>query len=291
MSPRARQPARAKSSEAPRPAAPERPAQPVPAAAAADFEKLGVFYLGRAVRPRGQAARAGLAPLRLEGPRHPRGVHRHDRAAARPASASRSSRRRDRRHPRARASTRRATSGICCLTFPELARRGLRAVGQRGRRAPEGARRDAYAAQQAELWRKGLADVGRGRGAHPAAPRRGRRRHLHARQHAGLPISILESFARAAAGDRRRRGRLPRARHEHRVTGLLGLLGIDADPLRSREHILVATLLERAWREGKDLDLAGLIQRDPEAAVRAASACSTSRRSSRRRIASRWRWR
>ena len=47
MSPRARQPARAKSSEAPSPAAPERPAQPAPAAAAADFEKLGVFYLGR----------------------------------------------------------------------------------------------------------------------------------------------------------------------------------------------------------------------------------------------------
>ena len=43
------------------------------------------------------------------------------------------------------------------------------------------------------------------------------------------------------------------------VTGLLGLLGIDADPLRSREHILVSTILGAAWKEGRDLDLPALI--------------------------------
>jgi hypothetical protein len=44
------------------------------------------------------------------------------------------------------------------------------------------------------------------------------------------------------------------------VSGVLGLIGVDADPLRSREHILVATLLNRAWTEGHGLDLASLIQ-------------------------------
>jgi hypothetical protein len=43
------------------------------------------------------------------------------------------------------------------------------------------------------------------------------------------------------------------------VSALLGLLGIDADPLRSRETILLGNLLERAWSEGRDVDLAGLV--------------------------------
>ena len=44
------------------------------------------------------------------------------------------------------------------------------------------------------------------------------------------------------------------------VSGLLALLGIDADPLQSREHILLSNIFEHAWRQGKDLDIAGLIQ-------------------------------
>ncbi|MEZ5175377.1 MAG: DUF87 domain-containing protein [Acidimicrobiia bacterium] len=43
------------------------------------------------------------------------------------------------------------------------------------------------------------------------------------------------------------------------ASGLLGLVGIDTDPVSSREHILVANLVERAWRDGTTLDLAALI--------------------------------
>jgi hypothetical protein len=43
------------------------------------------------------------------------------------------------------------------------------------------------------------------------------------------------------------------------VSGLLAQLGRDADPIQSREHILLSTVLERAWREGKSLDLVALI--------------------------------
>jgi hypothetical protein len=42
--------------------------------------------------------------------------------------------------------------------------------------------------------------------------------------------------------------------------GLLGLLGLSADPIQSREHIFLSNLLDRAWREGRNLDLAALIQ-------------------------------
>lgn len=45
------------------------------------------------------------------------------------------------------------------------------------------------------------------------------------------------------------------------VSGLLGLVGIEADPLASREHILLANLVQTAWTAGQDLDLAGLVGR------------------------------
>ena len=44
------------------------------------------------------------------------------------------------------------------------------------------------------------------------------------------------------------------------TSGLLALLGIDADPVRSREHIFLSNVIERSWRDGRDLDLSQLIQ-------------------------------
>jgi hypothetical protein len=44
------------------------------------------------------------------------------------------------------------------------------------------------------------------------------------------------------------------------VTSLLGLIGIEADPIKSREHILVSNILNQQWSAGKDLDIAGLVQ-------------------------------
>jgi hypothetical protein len=41
---------------------------------------------------------------------------------------------------------------------------------------------------------------------------------------------------------------------------LLGLIGVEADPIKSREHILLSTVMDQAWRKGQDLDLAALIQ-------------------------------
>ena len=43
------------------------------------------------------------------------------------------------------------------------------------------------------------------------------------------------------------------------ATGILTLLAIDADPVTSREHILISRLLDRAWKEGRNLDVATLI--------------------------------
>jgi hypothetical protein len=50
------------------------------------------------------------------------------------------------------------------------------------------------------------------------------------------------------------------------TAGLLGLVGIDADPISSRESVLIANLIEHAWRNGQSLGidtLLGWIQRPP----------------------------
>ncbi len=44
------------------------------------------------------------------------------------------------------------------------------------------------------------------------------------------------------------------------ATSILSLLGIDADPVRSREHILLTTILEQSWKKGQNLDLGSIIR-------------------------------
>ncbi len=118
---------------------------------------------------------------------------------------------------------------------------------------------EQYAQQQADLWKKGLAlwnedgeRIGRLKASAEFAI-------YTPGSNAGLPVSILKSFA---APDRRivEDNELLRERITATSTGLLGLLGMEANPLQSREHILLSTIFDTAWRQGQDLDLAKLIQ-------------------------------
>ncbi len=43
------------------------------------------------------------------------------------------------------------------------------------------------------------------------------------------------------------------------VSVLLSLVGIEADPLSSREHILLSNLIANEWSNGRTLDLATLV--------------------------------
>lgn len=116
-----------------------------------------------------------------------------------------------------------------------------------------------YAAGQAAWWQKGLAEWGQD-GARIQRFRDAVDCAIYTPgSQAGLPVSILKSFAAlgpAVLED----GELLRERVGTTVVSLLGLLGLEADPLQSREYILLATLVEQAWRQGQDLDLGVLIQ-------------------------------
>ena len=126
---------------------------------------------------------------------------------------------------------------------------------------------DDYARQQAELWQKGLASWGED-GARIQRLRDAADFAVYTPgSNAGIPLSILKSFA-APPPAIREDEELLRERIGTTATSLLGLLGIDADPIKSREHILIATILDTAWRQGQELDLAGLIQQIQTPAVK-----------------------
>jgi hypothetical protein len=75
----------------------------------------------------------------------------------------------------------------------------------------------------------------------------------------GIPVSVLSSLAAPGLEWKENREAL-REKITSTVTALLGLVGYeDIDPIRSREHILLANIFESYWSKGKDLELTELI--------------------------------
>jgi hypothetical protein len=148
--------------------------------------------------------------------------------------------------------------GNLMLTFPSLKGEDFQPWINEDDARKKGLSTADYAKAQAELWTKGLAGwqqdgarIQRLRDAADVAI-------YTPGSNAGLPVSILKSFA-APAADVLEDGELLRERISTTVTSLLGLLGIEADPIQSREHILISTILDQTWKKGEDLDLAALI--------------------------------
>lgn len=223
-----------------------------------DYEKLGVFYLGRRYDPRQKQAQSDLILYESKN------LVTHGLVVGMTGSGK---------------------TGLCfdlieeaaidgipaividpkgdlgnlLLTFPELRPQDFAPWINDDDARRQGLSVDAFAAQQAALWKKGLAaweqDGERIRRLREAADFT----IYTPGSSAGLPVSILKSFA-VPPPEILEDGELLRERVSSTVTGLLGLVGINADPVKSRESILLSNLLQDAWAKGRDLDLAALIQ-------------------------------
>lgn len=129
---------------------------------------------------------------------------------------------------------------------------------------PESARREGkslaeMAAQTAASWREGLAGWGMGRAEIQALKDSAHYTIYTPGSSSGSPVNILASFS-APDQDWESNKEVLREKISTIVTALLSLVGVgDVDPLRSREHILLANILEHAWSSGQPLDLTGLI--------------------------------
>ena len=224
-----------------------------------DFEKLGVFYLGRSYDLEAGTRRddlvlydskdlvthgvcvgmtgsgkTGLCLVDTRGSRHRR------RAGASPSIPK-------------------ATSATSCSRFRISPPEDFRPWVNEDDARRKGVTVDEFAADQAATWKHGLAEWGQD-GARIARLRAAADFAIYTPgSSAGLPISILRSLdapPQALLDDRE----LFADRVGTTATSLLTLAGIDAEPNRSREHTLLTAILNAAWAAGRSLDLAGLIQ-------------------------------
>jgi hypothetical protein len=149
--------------------------------------------------------------------------------------------------------------GNLLLTFPNLAPADFEPWVDAGDAARKGVSVSEFAAKTAETWKNGLAEwdqtperIGKLRAAADVAI-------YTPGAETGLPLSVLRSFSPPSPELLADAGAL-RDRVGSVVSGLLSLMSIEADPIGSREHILLANILEGAWRAGLSLDMTGLIQ-------------------------------
>lgn len=142
------------------------------------------------------------------------------------------------------------------LTFPDLTPTQFQPWVNESDAAKAGQSVPEFAAAQAELWKKGLATWALGppqvKALHEAAdvtiytPGANHGVRLNAIGTLDAPPDLSEAQAVQEEIDAY-------------VGSLLNLLGIESDPLSSREHILLSNLINDAWTQGRSLDLAALV--------------------------------
>jgi hypothetical protein len=143
-----------------------------------------------------------------------------------------------------------------CLTFPNLQPADFRPWIDEAQATAAGLSPADFAAQQAETWTKGL--LGWGLTAQNIAALRAKTDFTvyTPGSQSGVPVNIVGSLqVPADMSD----GEVVGDEIEGYVSGLLGLVGVEADPLSSREHILLSNLIHHAWSEGRALDLPTLV--------------------------------
>lgn len=144
------------------------------------------------------------------------------------------------------------------LTFPELKSEDFIPWVNEDDARKKSLSIENYAGKQAEMWKNGLEAWGQDKERIKRLKNAVDFTIFTPGSNAGIPVSILSSFSTPEESiliD----SDLLQERINTTVTSLLNLLGEDADPLQSREHILLSTILDYFWKEGRNLDLAGLI--------------------------------
>ena len=148
--------------------------------------------------------------------------------------------------------------GNLLLTFPDLSAASFRPWVSESEAREAGVSVDAYAAQTSERWKQGLAEAGIGPERIQALRDAADFTIYTPGSTAGIPLNVIGSL-RAPALSWETEAETLRDEIDGIVSSLLGLIGVQADPLASREHVLLSNLLEHAWRAGRDLDLGSLI--------------------------------
>lgn len=121
-----------------------------------------------------------------------------------------------------------------------------------------GLTKEQFAEQQASLWKKGLGDWGQSSDRIKMMKDKVEVEIYTPGSSSGIPISILESLS-LDNYDQLNDADAIHDKIESVVGSLLGLLNLNADPLTSREHILLSAIFNHYWQNKNIIDLALLI--------------------------------
>ena len=144
------------------------------------------------------------------------------------------------------------------LTFPDLAPASFRPWVNEDVARQQGITPDELAGREAAKWAKGLGEWGQDAGRISRLRDAAEFVVYTPGSSAARPVSVLSSLAPPRV-EGAEAAELIAERASGVVASLLALLGVDADPVRSREHILLTTILQDAWAGGRTLDLAALV--------------------------------
>ena len=145
------------------------------------------------------------------------------------------------------------------LTFPNLEGKDFLPWINKSDAERKGISEEEFADTQAQLWKKGLSEWGQDGSRIKMLKETSEFVIYTPGSNAGTPVSILDSF-KAPTDEILDDGDLFGDKISATTSSLLGLLGIDADPLKSKEHILLSNILQFYWAKKNDLDLPKIIQ-------------------------------
>ncbi len=148
--------------------------------------------------------------------------------------------------------------GNLLLTFPKLSPEEFKPWVDSSSAEKKGMNRNEYAEFLSKTWKSGLAAWGE-----DAERIKNFRNSVEIdlytpASNAGIPLSILRSFEAPSKAQMEDSAAI-RDKILTLTTSLLGLIGIDANPMKSRECTLISLIIEQAWQQGEDLDIPSII--------------------------------
>ena len=148
------------------------------------------------------------------------------------------------------------------LTFPELRPSDFRPWLEEDAAKRDGLTLEKLAEKTAKKWSDGLAASGQS-GERISRLRQSVDMAVYTPgSSAGRPLAMLGSLEapeKAILDDPEAR----RERIESLVSGILAMAGIDAEPGRSREHLLVSAIVDALWKSGQEVDFGTLVRAIP----------------------------
>ncbi len=148
--------------------------------------------------------------------------------------------------------------GNLLLTFPHCAPKDFVPWVDPAEAAKYELTLEQYAAKTAETWKSGLQSWDQGLDRIEVLRSKTKMIIYTPGSSAGVPVSVLSTFT-APAEDVINDIDTLNSLVNSTTTSLLALVDIQGDPLQSRQHILISSLLLHFWRAGQDLTMEKLI--------------------------------